>query len=174
MAAVGRLSSPEWLRYPDPATELDVLRLTNPAFSSGMTDSHLRQFTRHGDTLLYWSERYEADAATGSRQAFLLDLKGGGSRQLTEAATLDPASLALSADDRSYFFFDGPSLKQAPVTGTSSLSSREIHAVPPDAVRSGFTIGLRRRGDLLRAAQWQIEHRQRAPPADAANYRDRC
>ena len=135
---MGRLSPPEWLRYPDPATELDVLRLTDPAFSSGMTASHLRQFTRRGDSLLYWSERYEADPAAGSRQAFLLDLKGGGSRQLTEAAALDPASLALSADDRNYFFFDGPSLKQAPFTGTPL---REIHAVPHDAVRSGFTIG---------------------------------
>ncbi len=141
MAAVGRLSRPEWRRYPDPATELDVLRLTDPAFSSGMTASHLRQFTRHGDSLLYWSERYEADPAAGARQAFLLDLKGGGSRQLTEAAALDPASLALSADDRSYFFFDGPSLKRSAADGHSSLSSREIHAVPPDAVRSGFTIG---------------------------------
>ena len=134
---MGRLSGPEWRRYPDPATELDVLRLTDPAFSSGMTASHLRQFTRHGDWLLYWSDRYEADSA-GARQAFLLDLKGGGSRQLTEAAALDPASLALSADDRNYFFFDGPSLKQAPLAGTPV---REIHAVPPDAVRSGFTIG---------------------------------
>jgi oligogalacturonide lyase len=138
MAAVGRLSPPEWLRYPDPATELDVLRLTDPAFSSGMTASHLREFTRHGDWLLYWSERYEADPAAGARQAFLFDAKGGGSRQLTEAAALDPASLSLSADDRSYFFFDGPSLKQAALTGAPL---REIHTIPADAVRSGFTIG---------------------------------
>jgi oligogalacturonide lyase len=139
MAAVGRLSGPEWLRYPDPATELDVVRLTNPAFSSGMTASHLRQFTRRGDWLLYWSDRYEADPDTGSRQAFLLDLKGGGSRQLTDAAALDPATLALSADDRSYFFFDGPSLKQAPLLTGAPI--REIHAIPADAVRAGFTIG---------------------------------
>ena len=138
MAAVGRLSPAEWLRYSDPATELDVLRLTDPAFSSGMTASHLRQFTRHGDWLLYWSDRYEGDPASGARQAFLLDLKGGGSRQLTDAAALDPASLSLSADDRSYFFFDGPSLKQVPLTGAPV---HEIHATPPDAVRSGFTIG---------------------------------
>jgi oligogalacturonide lyase len=139
MAAVGRLSPAEWLRYPDPATELDVVRLTDPAFSSGMTGSHLRQFTRHGDWLLYWSDRYEADPDAGARQAFLLDLKGGGSRQLTDAAALDPASLTLSADDRSYFFFDGASLKQAPLT--TSAPVREIHVVPADAVRTGFTLG---------------------------------
>ncbi len=138
MAAAGRLSGPEWRRYSDPATDLDVLRLTDPAFSSGMTASHLRQFTRHGDFLLYWSERYAAEPASGSRQAFLLDLKGGGSKQLSEAAAIDPSSLALSADDRAYFFFDGPSLKQAPVSGAQV---REIHAIPADAERTGFSIG---------------------------------
>src|SRR5579863_6067226 len=107
MAAAGRLSGPEWQRYPDPATDLEVIRLTNPSFASGMTASHLRQFTRHGESLLYWSERYE------NRQAFLLDLKSGESKQLTDAAALDPASLSLSSDDRSFFFFDGPSLNEA-------------------------------------------------------------
>jgi oligogalacturonide lyase len=137
MVAAGRLSGPEWQRYPDPATDLDVLRLTNPAFTSGMTASHLRQFTRRGDSLLYWSDRYEADPIA-ARQAFLLDLKGGGSRQLTEAAALDPATLALSAGDRSYFFFDGPTLKESPLT---SAAPRQLHTVPADAVRSGFTLG---------------------------------
>src|ERR1700733_7745550 len=92
MAAVGRLAGPEWKRYADPATELEVLRLTDPAFASGMTAPHLRQFTRHGEALLYWSERYSADSP-GARQAFLLDLKQGDSRQLTEAADLDPSTL---------------------------------------------------------------------------------
>lgn len=137
MAAAGRLSGPEWRRYSDPATELDVLRLTDPAFSSGMTASHLRQFTRRGESLLYWSDRYQADPV-GARQAFLLDLKNGDSKQLTEAAALDPSSLSLSLDEHAFFFFDGRSLKQAPLSGTRP---REIHAVPADVVRTGFTIG---------------------------------
>jgi hypothetical protein len=65
--AAGRLSGPEWKRYADPATELDVIRLTDPAFASGMTAPHLRQFARRGESLVYWSERYAADSP-GARQ----------------------------------------------------------------------------------------------------------
>lgn len=137
MAAAGRISGPEWRRYPDPATELEVLRLTDPAFASGMTASHLRQFTRHGEFLLYWSERYAGESVS-ARQAFVLDLKNGGSRQLSDAVDLDPASLSLSADDRSTFFFDGPALKDAVLATTLS---RTIYTVPEGAVRKSFSIG---------------------------------
>ena len=133
MAAAGRLSGPEWLRYPDPATELEVVRLTDPAFASGMTAMHLRQFTRHASSLLYWSERF----SPGVRQAFVLDSRSGQSRQLTEAAALDASTLSLSPDERSFFFFDGNSLNEAVL---SSDRSRQIHAVPEGAVRSGFSI----------------------------------
>ena len=108
MAAVGVVTPSEWRRYADPATELEVLRLTDPAFASGMAAPHLRQFTRRGEMLLYWSER------SGSRQAYLLDMKSGESKSLTEAMALDPASLTLSADDKSFFFFDGPELTEMP------------------------------------------------------------
>ena len=141
LAAAGRLSGPEWRHYPDPATDLDVIRLTDPSFASGMTASHLRQFTRRGEWLLYWSERYAASATSdpAARQAFLLDLKNGESTQLTGAAALDPASLALAPDDRSFFFFDGPSLKNGQLANNQI---REIHTVPEDAARTGFTIGV--------------------------------
>ncbi len=137
LAAAGRISGPEWRRYPDPATELEVLRLTDPAFASGMTASHLRQFTRRGEFLLYWSERY-ADDSPGARQVFLLDLKNGGSRQVTEATELDASSLALSADDRAFYFFDGPTLKEAQIATTLA---RTIYTVPDTAVRKGFSTG---------------------------------
>ncbi len=136
MAAAGRLAGPEWKRYADPATELEVVRLTDPGFSSGMTVPHLRQFTRRGDSLLYWSERYSADSP-GARQAFLLDLKRGESRQLTQAAALDPFSLSLSPDERSFVFFDGRSLQESLLTNGRP---REIHVVPENAVRTGLTI----------------------------------
>ncbi len=135
--AAGRLAAPEWKKYPDPATELEVLRLTDPAFASGMTAPHLRQFTRRGDSVLYWSERYSADSP-GARQAFLLDLKRGESRQLTTASALDPSSLSLSADDRSFYFFDGPALMESPL---GNPKPTEIHRVPANAARSGFSIG---------------------------------
>jgi oligogalacturonide lyase len=132
MAAVGRITGPELHRYADPATELTVVRLTDPAFASGMTAPPLRQFTRHSETLLYWSER------AGTRQAFLLDLKQGDSKQITDAADLDPGSLSLSPDERSFFWFDGPVLNESPLANTRP---REIHRVPEDAVRVGMAVG---------------------------------
>src|ERR1700720_4755370 len=140
MAAVGRLSGPEWKRYADPATELEVVRLTDPAFASGMTAPHLRQFTRRGESLLYWSERYSGENsgdAPGARQAFILDLKQGESRQLTDAAALDPSSLSLSPDERSLVFFDGHALHEMLL---STLHPREIHVVPQGAVRTGLAV----------------------------------
>jgi oligogalacturonide lyase len=134
--AAGRLAGPEWKRYADPATELEVLRLTDPAFASGMTAPHLRQFSHRGDSLLYWSERYSADSP-GARQAFALDLKRGDSRQLTQAVALDPFSLSLSADERSFVYFDGRSLQESPVINGRP---REIHLVPENAVRTGLTM----------------------------------
>ena len=136
IAALGRISGPEWKRYPDPATELEVVRLTDPAFASGMSAPHLRQFTRRSDSLLYWSERYPGEG-TGARQAFLLDLKMGASRQLTEAMALDPLSLSLSPDERSFLFFDGRALHEALLT---TMKSREVHVVPEKATRTGFTV----------------------------------
>ena len=136
MAAAGRIAAPEWKRYADPATELEVVRLTDPAFSSGMTAPHLRQFTRRGESLLYWSERYSAESP-GARQAFFLDLKKGESRQLTQAPALDPFSLSLSPDERSFVFFDGRSLYDSTL---SSAAPRQIHLVPENAVRSGLTV----------------------------------
>src|SRR6267154_1548682 len=100
MAAAGRVSGPEWKHYADPATGLEVVRLTDPAFASGTTAPHLRQFIRRGESLLYWSERGARDGVhdtpgttLGARQAFILDLKQGESRQLTDAAVLDASSL---------------------------------------------------------------------------------
>jgi oligogalacturonide lyase len=137
MAAVGRLAAPEWKRYADPATELEVVRLTDPAFSSGMTAPHLRQFTRRAESVLYWSERYSSDSP-GARQAFFLDLKRGESRQLTQAAALDPVSLSLSPDERSFVYFDGRSLYESPL---ANARPREIHQVPENAERGGLTVG---------------------------------
>lgn len=129
--AAGVVSASEFKRYADPATELEVVRLTNPAFPSGLTAPHLRQFTRRGDAMVYWSER------DGTPQIYRLDLKGGESKQLTGAAALDVNSFALSPDDRYLYFFDGPALQS--VT-SSSLKPREIHKVPEGSTRTGFTV----------------------------------
>lgn len=136
MAAVGTVTPSEWKRYPDPATELEVLRLTDPVFASGMTAPHLRQFTRRGEALLYWSER------SGTRQAHLLDMKTRESRELTEAMALDGASLAISADDKSFFWFDGPVLTEGPLAaaaeGKAKTKPREVYRLPEGGARQGF------------------------------------
>src|SRR3954468_9520965 len=103
MAVAGRLYGPEWRRYADPATDLDILRLTDPSTASGMSAPHLRQFARRSNSLLHWSDR------AGTRQAFQLDLKNGESRQITDAPGLDGTSLSLAPDDRTACFFSGPS-----------------------------------------------------------------
>src|SRR3954454_21258856 len=108
-AAVGLVSASEFKRYLDPATELEVTRLTNSAFASGLTATHLRQFTKRVDAMIYWSER------DGTRQIYHLDLKTGESKQLTNAAALDVSNFALSPDDRYLYYFDGPILQSIAV-----------------------------------------------------------
>jgi oligogalacturonide lyase len=98
-------------RYADPATEFPVFRLTDPAFASGMTAPHLRQFGRRGDFLVHWSAR------DGSPQVFHLDLKTGQSRQLTDAAALDAASISLTPDEKTVTYFDGADLCEVGLAG---------------------------------------------------------
>ena len=129
--AVGVVSASEFKRYADPATELDVIRLTNPAFASGLTAPHLRQFTKRSDAMVYWSER------DGTRQIYHLDLKSGISKQLTSAAALDVASFALSPDDKYLYYFDGPVLQS--VTN-GSLKPRDVYKSPGSPVCTGFTV----------------------------------
>jgi oligogalacturonide lyase len=128
---VGAVTGSEFKRYADPATELDVVRLTNPTFASGLTAPHLRQFTKRVDAMVYWSER------DGTRQIYRLDLKGGESKQLTGAAALDVTSFALSADDRFLYYFDGPVL-QSVTSGTPK--PRDVYKVPEGSARTGFTV----------------------------------
>jgi oligogalacturonide lyase len=131
MAAVGALSGPEWRRYSDPATEWQVLRLTDPASTAGMTAPHLHAFTRRSDSLLYWSER------EGARQAFLLNLRSGTSRQLTDVPALDGTSLSLGVDERSFFFFDGAVLNECSL---AKFHSEPVHRVPEGCMRTGFSM----------------------------------
>ena len=130
MAAGGVFGS-EFKRYADPATELEVIRLTNPAFASGLTAPHLRQFTKRADALIYWSER------DGTRQIYRLDLKSGESKQLTSAAALDVGSFAFSSDDKYLYYFDGPVLQS--IT-SSSPKPRDVYRVPDGATRTGLTV----------------------------------
>jgi len=97
----------EAARFPDPATELDVVRLTNPEHTCLLTAPGLRAFSRKQGFMLYSSDR------SGSMQAWRMDLKSGESRLLTDAKALDPATLALTPDEHSFYYFDGPALKRS-------------------------------------------------------------
>lgn len=130
MAVAGRLTPPEWVKYADPATELDVTRLTDPKFASGIAPAHLRKFGRRSDFLIYWSERL------GTRQVCHLDLKKGESRQVSEVSDLDVSTVSLSPDERGVTFFHGNSLTE--VNGGTG-SSHLLYKLPDGATRAGFT-----------------------------------
>lgn len=108
----------DWKRYSDPATELMVYRLTDPAWSSYLPSR--RAAARRGNFLLFACDR------TGSPQAFRMDLKTGETRQLTEAKALDPASLTLAPDERTFLYFDGPVLKRLDL---GNLREKDVYNV---------------------------------------------
>ncbi|HLK65773.1 MAG TPA: oligogalacturonate lyase family protein [Bryobacteraceae bacterium] len=123
----------EWTRYPDPATELEVLRLTDPEHTSVLPAFYNRAIARNGSFLLYSSDR------EGSPQAFRMDLKTGGLRQLTDVEGLDEASLTLTPDNRSFCYFAGRALFVSPLT---TLRERQMYAIPDGwERRPGMTVG---------------------------------
>jgi len=98
----GAVFPSEQRRYPDPATELEVLRLTDPAHSSYLPRHGA---SRRGNFLLYATDR------SGAQQVCRMDLKSGESRQLTDAQALDPATISLLPDDKGFLYCDGDSLQ---------------------------------------------------------------
>jgi oligogalacturonide lyase len=131
-------------RFADSATELDVVRLTDPEHTSLMTAPWLRSISRNQGFLLYSSDR------GGSMQAWRMDLKNGESRLMTEAEALDPASLALSPDERSFFYWDKNVLKRCYFTGVRTADVYRIPegtgrlpgcAISDDGMYAGFLTG---------------------------------
>lgn len=95
-------------RFRDPATEFDLIRLTDPAVSNcWLPKAPLKGLSSRSNSMLYASDR------SGSVQAYRLDLKSGESRLLTEAASMDAATLSWTPDERSIVYFDGPRLTVA-------------------------------------------------------------
>lgn len=117
----GRSFPSEWKRYSDSATEFEVVRLTDPAFASQLPAYYNRAISRRRAFLLFSSAR------SGANQAFRMDLKTGDLRELTQAKELDPSSVNLLAAERSFHFFDGPSLRVANLT---TLRDREVYRAP--------------------------------------------
>ena len=67
-----------------------------------------------------------------------MDLKSGESGKLTSAAALDTASLVLSPDERSLYYFDGPSLFSAPL---STQRPVELYRASQGSTLSGLDVG---------------------------------
>ncbi len=91
-------------RYPDPSTGLEVVRLTDPAYSSTLPAYYNRSIEASGAYLLF------ACGRTGSPQVFHLDLKSNATQQLTDVSGLDGASIALTPDNRGFCYCAGRSV----------------------------------------------------------------
>jgi oligogalacturonide lyase len=111
----------DWRRYADPSTELEVYRLTDPAYSSALPAYYNRPIARHNAFLLFACDR------NGSPQAFRIDLKSGETVQLTDARMLDTDSLNLLPDSRAFACFDDRVLR---LVTLQNLREREIYTVP--------------------------------------------
>jgi oligogalacturonide lyase len=85
-----------YFHYKDPSTEFPVLRLTDPEFTSLLPAHYGRAVSRKSSFLLYSSD------VTGRMEAFRMEAKSGICHQLTEQEGLDPASLSLTPDERSF------------------------------------------------------------------------
>jgi oligogalacturonide lyase len=108
-------------RYPDPATEFEILRLTDPLHTSRLPAYYSRAISRHTAFLLYTSDR------TGTLQAFRMDLKTWESHQITDASALVPNSVVLGADERVFYFADGPKVF---VSNLSNLRTKSVYQAP--------------------------------------------
>ena len=114
MAAAAEVQPSERVRYPDPSTEFEVIRVTDPKHSSFLPPSTNRIFPRRGGFLLYGSDR------SGRLQAYTIDQKKWESHSVTDASALDPDSLTLSPDDRAVIYADGADVRIVPTAGGTS------------------------------------------------------
>jgi oligogalacturonide lyase len=108
-------------RYADPTTEFPVFRLTDPEHRSFLPPHYARAVSRKGNFLVYASD------ASGSMQAYRLDLKTGQARQLTEVQNFDPACFTLLGDERSFCYMDSGRLYSS---GLTSLRPRQVYQAP--------------------------------------------
>jgi oligogalacturonide lyase len=111
----------DWRRLADRATDLEVLRLTDPVYSSTLPAPYGRAIPRNNSFLLFCCDR------AGAPQAFRMDLRTGESVQLTDVQELDGKSLTLTADNRSFCYFADRALWLASL---SNLRPRQLYAIP--------------------------------------------
>ena len=131
-AGKGQSLATDRRRYLDPATEFEVVRLTDPAHTSYLAPAYAHGASRKGNFLVYSSDR------GGSWQLFRMDLKSGVPRQLTGATALDPHNFTMLSDEHSVCYFDERRLLLAPF---SSLRERVVYEIPEGWERAdGFSV----------------------------------
>ena len=150
----------DWKRFADPSTELEVYRLTDPAYSSTLPAYYNRAISRNSGWMAFCCDR------EGSPQAFRMDLKTGETRQLTEIEGLDSASLTLTADNGTLCYFAGRSLY---ATNLAALRERPLYEVPEGWERTpGMSVGPGGTDALFIERQGQRWRLRAAPLARAA------
>lgn len=116
----------EWRRYADPATEFEVVRLTDPGHESMLPAPPARAVDRRSRNLLFCASR-------GSGwQPWLMDLGNGEQRPLGIFQGFEAGSCTLSGDDREAWFSDGAALRALQL---SSGRQRELARL-----REGWTL----------------------------------
>jgi oligogalacturonide lyase len=108
-------------RYSDPTTDFPVFRLTNPEVRSVLPPHYGRAVSRKGNFLVYASD------ASGSMQAWRMDLKSGEARQLTDAENFDPACFTLLSDEKSLCYVDGGRVHAG---SFAALKPRQVYQAP--------------------------------------------
>ena len=136
-------------RYSDASTEFQVVRLTDPSFTSLLPAHFARAVPKRGNFLLYASD------STGQMEAFRMESKGGITRQLTELEGLYPASLTLTPDERNFCCVAGDKLLHV---GLGNEKVREVCQLSVGFECTGFGLAedglygglIERKGDLHR------------------------
>jgi oligogalacturonide lyase len=118
-------------RYADPSTEFPVFRLTDPEHTSALPPHYARAISRKGNFLLYSCD------ASGTMQAYRMDLKTGQACLLTDAESFNPACFTLLADGRSFCYVDRGRLHLSSLT---SLRPRQLYQATEGFKPTGLSI----------------------------------
>jgi oligogalacturonide lyase len=125
----------EFLRFPDPATETLVVRLTSPATNSLLPAATNRFVSSKRRFLIFSSDR------TGIPTPFQLDLRTGRLRQLAQTTDLIPHSLCMEENERSLYFIDRGALKEVSLANLKSRTlAEEVSAFTPGRSSSEFIV----------------------------------
>jgi oligogalacturonide lyase len=114
----------QWRKFLDPATEFELVLLTDPQFESRYPSPPAIAVDRRSRTLLYASNQ------TGQWQPWLMDLSSGVSRQLGSHAYFVPETLTLSANGREAIFVNGERLMAMTI---ANLKLRTLTPLPRTA-----------------------------------------